>query len=274
MVIRFLCPNGHKIHCADDRAGKPAKCPKCGVKFRIPELADPETSGAADTESGESEPQAGQAEAGSVSAANEEQIEFLCPNGHRLHGPRSLEGQPGECPECGVKFRVPSYDETLDEEADEQDASELEVNVVPADDGDVPVPDSGDTVVILREDESVAMHDLPAQTPNPMEAPTGLRVDDSGRLREAASGPSGHPLAELFSKLWAERPPNGVIELHLSDGQTIVPDRYARAMSRGSLGVFASTDADGTHTVIAVAWESVSRVVVRGVKGLSEEFRD
>ena len=44
MVIQFLCPNGHKIHCPDDRAGKPAKCPKCGVKFRIPELSELQTS--------------------------------------------------------------------------------------------------------------------------------------------------------------------------------------------------------------------------------------
>ena len=40
MMIRFLCPNGHKIHCEDDRAGKPAKCPRCGVGFRVPDLAD------------------------------------------------------------------------------------------------------------------------------------------------------------------------------------------------------------------------------------------
>ena len=39
-MIQFLCPNGHKIHCSEDRAGKPAKCPKCGIKFRIPMRGD------------------------------------------------------------------------------------------------------------------------------------------------------------------------------------------------------------------------------------------
>jgi hypothetical protein len=46
----------------------------------------------------------------------ESQIEFLCPNGHKLHGPASLQGKPGECPECGSRFHIPTYDHIPSEE--------------------------------------------------------------------------------------------------------------------------------------------------------------
>ena len=269
MVMRFLCPNGHKIHCADHWAGKPARCPKCGVKFRIPELSEFEASGAADAESRALEPETSQPGAGSASPQNEDQIEFLCPNGHRLHGPRSLEGQPGQCPECGVKFRVPSSDETLDEKED--DAAQPEIDLVAAGDGNLSAANSGDTVVGLPEQEDSATRDHPGEKPLLGEMPTAVRVDDSGRLPPRAVA---HPLAELFSRLWAERARGAVIELHLSDGQMIVPVRYAEAVSRGGLGVFASTDSDGTHTVTAVAWESVARIVVRKLRQLPDEFHD
>ena len=36
-MIEFLCPNGHRIRCQAEQAGRAAKCPRCGVKFRVPE---------------------------------------------------------------------------------------------------------------------------------------------------------------------------------------------------------------------------------------------
>ena len=39
-MIEFLCPNEHKIRCPDEKAGRQAKCPKCGVSFRIPKLEE------------------------------------------------------------------------------------------------------------------------------------------------------------------------------------------------------------------------------------------
>ena len=39
-MIEFLCPEGHKIRCPEERAGRPAKCPKCGVAFRIPTIEE------------------------------------------------------------------------------------------------------------------------------------------------------------------------------------------------------------------------------------------
>ena len=35
-MIEFLCPNGHRIRCQAVQVGRAGKCPRCGVKFRIP----------------------------------------------------------------------------------------------------------------------------------------------------------------------------------------------------------------------------------------------
>ena len=37
MAIEVVCPNGHKILCPENRAGRAAKCPRCSTPFRIPE---------------------------------------------------------------------------------------------------------------------------------------------------------------------------------------------------------------------------------------------
>jgi hypothetical protein len=36
-------------------------------------------------------------------------VRFECPNGHKLHVKAELAGKRGICPECGVKFVVPSF---------------------------------------------------------------------------------------------------------------------------------------------------------------------
>ena len=63
-----------------------------------------------------------------------------------------------------------------------------------------------------------------------------------------------------------------MIELHLAGGEKIVPDRFSRKLSQGSHGVFLVDEADGTHTLAVVAWESIERLLVRGVKNLPEGF--
>ena len=129
-VIEFLCPNGHKIHCQDDQAGRAAKCPRCGVKFYVPDSLAAGPPEVADFDSsissfdwanlGMAEPAPPAAE---TAGPKEPQIEFLCPNGHRLHGPASLQGRPGACPECNSRFRIPSYDDVSAEEEPEKEIS-------------------------------------------------------------------------------------------------------------------------------------------------------
>lgn len=237
MSIQFLCPNGHAIRCPDEQAGRAAKCPKCGVKFRIPELSE--------LEAAEERAPAGAAEEGpghGVSA--QQQIEFLCPNGHRLHGPASLQGRPGQCPECGSKFRIPSYDDVPDE-AEEPTGGE-QISVGRLDGG----ADSG---VELEEAELEEADEL---------------EEDEEILDDEAQG-----LGAIFPRLWATKTAGAVVELHLDDGETVVPDRFSKASAGASHGLFAVKEPDGTYTMMAVAWDAVHRVLVRHLKQLPGDLR-
>lgn len=273
MAIQFLCPGGHKIQCADDRAGQPAKCPKCGVKFRVPDLAELRASAPGADQP--AEPEGAQLGAGDVPPGQEGQIEFLCPNGHHLHGPQSLEGTPGECPECAVRFLVPACSGVSDGEEpqspDHAGGAEPDIKIVTADEP----PNFQDQIEVERgpgTSPQVQAGDdrADADVPHVVEIPPGVRADDSDRPHLATTA---HPLAELFAELWPQRARGAEIELHLSDGETILPDRFARAMSEGSFAMLATTDPDGKHTLTAVAWGSVVRVVVRGLGQLPDEFR-
>ena len=113
-MIEFLCPNGHRIRCPAEQAGRAAKCPRCGVKFRVPEAADLTPAEVTGSDSGISSAElidSGIADKKSpstiVRTEREPPIEFLCPNGHRLFGAASLQGKAGKCPECGSRFRIP-----------------------------------------------------------------------------------------------------------------------------------------------------------------------
>lgn len=249
MVLEFLCPNGHRIHCPEERAGRAAKCPRCGVRFQVPEVSDAAAGGSSPSLAALS----GSGPDVSITDAlgmppPEDQIEFLCPNGHLLHGPASMQGRPGQCPDCGAKFRVPSYDED-----DEQERT----------------PDSHPAE---REIEAVGGRDAAGADQegqvSPTPGPTRSRVVPAEESK--LSGPMTP--ARLFARLWSERSHGATVELHLSDGETFTPDLFAEKLSQGGRGVFAVRESDGTHTLTAVAWDAVARVVVRGVKKLPEEM--
>jgi DNA-directed RNA polymerase subunit RPC12/RpoP len=279
MVIRFLCPNGHKIHCPDDRAGQPAKCPRCGVRFLVPGPPEFYAPGPSGPQSPAPEGEAGGAEASMALAGQEDLIEFACPNGHRLHGPRSLAGAPAQCPECGVHFRIPASEEFAGREAE---VAKPEVALADSTEG----TDAADQ----REESGIALPPGGQEAASPQE-PQAAEVASSatGGGPGLAAVPravpvavpvqghpvtSVHPLADLLSRLWPERGRGAVIELHLSDGQTLVPASFSPGLSLGNVGVFALTEPDGSHTVTAVAWDRVARLVVRGVGQLPDGFID
>lgn len=253
-MIEFLCPNGHKIHCPAEQAGRAAKCPRCGVRFQIPEASELDANAiegrASDSRSELADvnvprpvPQPAR-----PAAPQEEQIEFLCPNGHRLHGPASLQGRPGECPECGSRFRVPVYDEEVSEE--EELETDISVGGVASQSG------SG----LVRKEAA----------PAPARAGSG---SGSGLLptpRPTGSA-TAHPLAAIFARLWVEKARGGIVELHLSTGEKLVPDQFSRPLSQPTHGVFAVKEADGSLTVTVISWDSVQRLVVRGVKKMPQE---
>jgi DNA-directed RNA polymerase subunit RPC12/RpoP len=144
MALDFFCPNGHRVTCPEDLAGREAKCPRCGVALRVPTASGATAialgNAVAPAGAGGMAPAtvgAGQAQ---VPAIGPDEIAFLCPNGHRLHGPARLQGQAGQCPHCGARFLVPVL-------ADMESVEEVDITDLPDEDDrplqtleDVPPP--------------------------------------------------------------------------------------------------------------------------------------
>lgn len=296
MPIQFLCPNGHKIHCSEDHAGKPAKCPKCGVKFRVP--APAELEGAREPEEPVPDgPPENRRQAGMDSqpsgvdvgpATDDDQIEFLCPNNHLLHGPAILQGQPGVCPKCGSKFRIPSYDEAEGEGAEGEVAEGEEAlgeeavggvadgeegylepeSPTPLEPSDSDLPSGRrepDTQISLRMPMEIESADIHVEDLASMGDVVALSLPASGPKQ---AGPPFSSLASLFAVLWAHKSAKDAIEVRHTDGQRFCPDHFLASMSRGSHGVFAIEDPNGTYTLTVVPWDCVSSVVIHGVKRL------
>jgi hypothetical protein len=217
MALEFNCPNGHRVVCPEDRAGTEGRCPKCGATVRIPAASTAPAAAAAPAPNAD----VASRDMDQPQEPAEVNIPFLCPNGHRLFAPKRLEGQAGQCPQCGARFLVP-----------------LEMD--------------------LEQVEEVDLTD----------------IDEEGRPLEMAPDTAppvpAHSLCRLMRKLWDEKAHGATIEIHLEGGAMLVPDWFDERLSRLEHGLFASQAADGSVTMTVVAWNSVTRVIVRNVEGLPD----
>ena len=227
MVIKLRCPEGHPITCPDDKAGHTGRCPKCSSSFRVP---DPHRSA-------ESAP--------NLNGDKEDTIVFLCPNGHKLNGPSSLQGKPGQCPHCNTRFVIPDYDD-LDEETF----------------------DAGDSDTDLwDDDEDEAIEEIDEIEPLPEDA-SGVNRGDWSPATDGAKTPptqTDHELAILFDRFWGYKRRGSALELHLKTGEIIIPENYSVDLSRGDYGVFTVIDKSGTRTMTTIAWDTVARVAVKDI---------
>lgn len=261
MEIHFLCPNGHELSCPEEQAGREGQCPHCGDTFIIPEFE----------EESETFDEAVAAQPNVTKSDSGPRIEFLCPNGHHLRGPEKLAGRAGQCPHCGVKFRIPTIDETEIEETGPH----------PATDPQPLVEEEGNKLEFSSEASPEIVEQEAAEEPVaatiPDEAHLELRLpqpEERGPLlQEAAQGasvPKPEAVAELFARLWNMRPIGSTVKLELAGGGSITPELFAPELSRQTHGVFAVKDANGTHTISAIAWQSVVRINLGGVRELPE----
>jgi len=183
-----------------------------------------------------------------------DQIEFLCPNDHLLHGPAALQGRPGHCPECGSKFRIPTYE-------DHPTSEPPEPPVEPSD----REPDASSLEIAGAEQDSAgegsksSRDALPAEPDRP---PSG-----TGQPQGA------HPAARLVARLWRFKLRGATIELRYGEGHRLAPDDFVASLSSATHGVFAVKEPNGTLTLTAMPWESIHAVIARGVQQSDEESR-
>jgi len=232
-------------------------------------------------------------------------IAFLCPNGHKLNGPEKLAGRLGQCPHCGAKFQIPPLE--VIRAAQSGQLENLEEVQFPDSDGGSSIATSGITeiedVAHAQQDPSeleqmlASLHvDQPSAATR---SPSGINILGSAINKVTAKLTGGlgsavgsttyqlapnqqfsapqqpaetkvHPLADLMMRLWPEREHGGIIELHLEGGNVLLPDWFEQRLSLKSHGLFAGQAADGTVTMTVVPWDSVERVVIRGVVGLPD----
>ncbi len=182
----------------------------------------------------------------------EPQIEFLCPNGHHLHGPASLQGRPGACPECGSRFRIPVIDEAQEESPPEQ------IELPSSLGGD----ETGSATAKLAQGaagrRSAGTADIVLREAQPASAPS----------RQQPAAPQGHPLAELLTQLWATKAEQSQVEVRLTGGESLAPQSFVKGLSRGSYAVFGVKADNGNWTVTVVRWDAIERVVLKDLKTL------
>jgi hypothetical protein len=188
-------------------------------------------------------------------APQEPEIEFLCPNGHHLHGPASLQGKPGECPECGSRFRIPTLEEVA---APSPAGEEIHLEGYAAAPGQV----VEETAAPLGEPSGKAVPTAARAQPSGGDSSVPLDLPPQAIL----DSPSVHPMADLFARFWAARAEGSRVEVHLATGGVLLPDGYIETASQPGHAVLVSRDPDGSHTVTLVPWDSVVRVILRGIR--------
>ncbi|MGQ9605913.1 MAG: hypothetical protein ACUVTW_06900 [Thermogutta sp.] len=248
MSIEFLCPNGHRIRCSEDRAGKPAKCPRCGIKFLIPTLE--EIAAAEKTE----EPGANR------SPGKDGKIEFLCPNGHRLFGPGDLQGKPGKCPECGSTFRIPSYEELS--ESEQTAATPLSV--------------AADSAIEAKRNSLAVGQGLGDSA---ITIDSGLQLDlTGGRLTgdsQRASAPrpisagsaenGGLSLAEIYRSIWEAKPAGAELRVELEGGRSLLVEQSFLSWTGEKLLVVRAEESPYGRGLVVVPWSAVRLVHIKGM---------
>jgi hypothetical protein len=277
MSIEFRCPNGHRLSCPDDRAGMSGVCPKCKATFRVPDPGDPPP---ATSDSTVSEPEMTEAQgdeplaaaathetpnpaekatdderpASKESAVAEERIVFLCPNGHKLNCPASMQGRPGKCPHCGATFLVPDYEPEEAGESSEPSDEQTAAEEPALQSVDEPLIEIGDFNGAAYEADSFAF--------------------DFTGVTEAPDSAGVHAMAGLFQRLWLYKRTGGIVELYLKGGEVIAPEWYASRFSQEAYGMFAYQEADGSTTLTAIHWDAIERMAVRRVNALPQGMFD
>ena len=257
-MIKFKCPNGHPLSTNDDRAGTPAKCPKCQAPLVVP-LASEGANGVgvvATAGSGSQTSASPTESAAATPTVATDLIVFLCPNGHRLNGPARLKGKAGQCPHCGAKFRIPA-DEDEEEIEDFEEVDEVG-KAASMTDEEFAAEEIEDIDEISEYSEEYAE----ADELEPFEEAPATVIDAF-----TTPPPEGvHPYATMIAILWEAKEAGQVIDLYLQKGDVFTPELFAEALAQPYFGIFGRREKEGGYTLTMIPWDQITRIEVRNVK--------
>jgi hypothetical protein len=281
MSITLLCPNGHKLVCPEQQAGKRGKCPHCGATFRVPELpGTPASSGS-----------------GPLSGVKAAQPIPLAPH-VTPRTPLNMTPPPQPAEELQPKPAEPAPTAATAPTA-------TPAPVVPAAPANPIRPyeegpyDENDAIAFLCPNGHhlcgpTSLGGKPGECPIcgikfliPSEEDLTGEAEEVAHAAESSPTPEGRheasgngatpdrrSLVDLFESFWAYKEPGVTIELHLDNGKVVAPDGYAPHLSRQGHGVFMVRETNGSYTLAAIIWSSIAQVSVRGVKELPEGVFD
>jgi hypothetical protein len=253
-MIKFACPSGHPLTAPENLAGKPGKCPKCNAPLVIPRPEDAVTLPAsAAGESSGSLPSPVMTPAmgsGTNLRGGAEVFVFLCPNGHKLNGPPSMKGKPGQCPHCGARFIIPT-DEDIEESQQGQTYEES------AEEGAA---------------EGSAEHSAERGGINFDRFLNGSQEETGSQTAFDRPPVGAAGLGYIVGRLWERRTEGSELEVFLAEGEIVAPDFYSESLSTSDYGVFAVQEGDGTFAITAIPWSAVRRVGMRRLTELADDL--
>jgi hypothetical protein len=283
MTIALLCPNGHKLICPDEQAGKRGKCPQCGATFRVPDLNAPGASGPLSSPAAATA--AVVAKSGSSPSALGGGSGVAVGSSPRLSpaslAPVPLPGvqlPPGSGPIAPILINQPPAappnpiqaisDETTPVEGDisflcpngHQLAGNASLGGQP---GECPVCG---TKFIVPTEEELDQHEVPF---NPL-----LHGAPNQVAGAVPFGQQRRSMIDFFERIWAYKSHGGVIEVYLKEGSSLVPDGYAPVLSQLNEAVFLVREAENKYLVAVVAWDAISHLTLRGLETPPESVFD
>jgi hypothetical protein len=235
-MMKFLCPNGHPLNAPENLAGKSGKCPRCNKSFIVPHPDDVRGNANLVAASGSAVTPA-MGSGTNLNSAGDIFV-FLCPNGHKLNGPPSLKGKPGQCPHCHARFIIPTDEDIAAAEQAEEEMS----------DDDELAAETG------IDNDSVAVSRL---------------ARGRSEINHPPAGPSG--LGYIVARLWEQRTEQTELEIFLSEGEIVAPDYYSESLSTSDYGVFAVQEGEA-FTITVIPWSTVRRVALRRIGELPGEL--
>jgi len=199
-------------------------------------MATPSSDALPQSGSGKSQKTPGEEGSGSASPqqSGDDIIVFYCPSGHKLNAPSRLQGKPGQCPHCGEKFSIPSYEDDQVEEPVEEVAG----TATPAES-----PPALPEMTLQTSDEAVRMALAGAGGSALLDGP--LQEDEL--LQRGAAIIDGTSRGLVLTKILSPSRPEGKFTTVEDQGQELIDpasydryDDYAQAIAGVDTAALAS----------------------------------